>query len=299
MANYLTRLRHLGMAISMLMLVLAGTVIAIKGVPLGQDFTGGYVHQFQAPEALTQQQLQHQLEGLLSGDFQLSAHSDNQYQLFQPPSEGQSNPKWLDTWVSDNALVLLDSSFLGAQAGDELIDQGLMALLFATLAVMLYLVCRFEWRLALSATLALVHDVALTLAVLVLFDIPFTLTVLAAILAIIGYSLNDSIVIGDKVREIVRAKPAQSVALSINTAIAASMSRTLITSMTTLATIISIWTLAGPPLQGFAITLFVGVLVGTWSSVFISATVPHWLGLSAENYTNQDSDEVKRQLAQP
>lgn len=111
MANYLTRLRHLGMAISMLMLVLAGTVIAIKGVPLGQDFTGGYVHQFQAPEALTQQQLQHQLEGLLSGDFQLSAHSDNQYQLFQPPSEGQSNPKWLDTWVSDNALVLLDSSF--------------------------------------------------------------------------------------------------------------------------------------------------------------------------------------------
>ncbi|WP_105199841.1 protein translocase subunit SecF [Pseudoalteromonas sp. T1lg10] len=299
MVSNFKSVRKFGLWLSVLLMVVSLLIITLKGVPLGQDFTGGYVSEFALPQSVAQEPLQQELGNYIDGPFRLTERGPGQWSVFQTPEAGRASGDWLASWSVHSGATVLDNSFLGAAAGDELIEQGMMALLFATLAVMLYLLGRFEWRLSVAATLALAHDVIITLALLALFEVEFTLTVLAAILAIIGYSLNDSIVIGDKVREIVRAKPEQNVSRSVNEAIFASMSRTLITSLTTLTTIISIWMMAGAPLRGFAITLFVGVLVGTWSSVFISATLPQSLGLSSDNYLHKDSEEIKRQLAEP
>lgn len=299
MRNSMNIVRRVGLAISALIMLVSAGVIAVDGVNLGQDFTGGYVSEFTVTQPIGHDELTAQLNDYIHHPYSLSERSQNQWQVYQTPENGLADADWFAQWLTQAEAIKLDSSFLGAAAGDELIEQGSMALLFATIAVMLYLAVRFEWRLSIAATVALVHDVLLTLAVLSFFDIEFTLTVLAAVLAIIGYSLNDSIVIGDKIRELIQAHPSRKVAQMINEAIAASMSRTLITSLTTLGTIVSIWWLAGAPLRGFAITLFTGVLVGTWSSIFISATLPQFLGLSSQNYTRDDSEEVKRQLAQP
>ncbi|MEO2281933.1 protein translocase subunit SecF [Pseudoalteromonas pernae] len=299
MPNSMNVVRRIGLMLSLLFILVSTSVIVIDGVKLGQDFTGGYVSEFTVMQPISHNELKERLNDYIHSPYSLHERAHNQWQVYQTPENGQADVDWFEQWLAQTNAVKLDSSFLGAAAGEELIEQGSMALLFATLAVMFYLAVRFEWRLSLAATLALVHDVLLTLAVLSFFDIEFTLTVLAAILAIIGYSLNDSIVIGDKIRELIQAKPKRKVAQLINEALAASMSRTLITSLTTLGTIVSIWWLAGAPLRGFAITLFTGVLVGTWSSIFISATLPQFLGLSSQNYTRDDSEEVKRQLAEP
>ena len=170
--------------------------------------------------------------------------------------------------------------------GDELFDQGCLAMFAAMIAVMIYLAVRFEWRLALGSVVALVHDLILVLGLFSLLQIEFNLTVLASLLAIIGYSLNDSIIVGDRVRELLRVKSNNvlSPATIINNAIKSTLTRTLITSGTTLATVASVWLLAGAPLQGFAIALFTGIVVGTFSSICIAATLPELLGLSAKNY---------------
>ena len=178
------------------------------------------------------------------------------------------------------------SAYIGSQVGDELFEQGCLALLAAMVAVMLYLAIRFEWRLALGSVVALTHDLILVLGLFSLLQLEFNLTVLASLLAIIGYSLNDSIIVGDRVRELLRVKLNASISVSsiINSAIKSTLTRTLITSGTTLATVASVWLLAGTPLQGFAIALFSGIVVGTFSSVCIAATLPELMGLSAKNY---------------
>lgn len=161
------------------------------------------------------------------------------------------------------------------------------------------MIVRFEWRLAVSASLALLHDVLITLGWFAFTGMEFDLTVLAALLAIIGYSLNDSIVIGDKVRELVRARGDCKVGDTINAALSSTLGRTTITSSTTLTTIAALWWLGGVSLQGFASALFIGVAVGTWSSIFVSATLPQWLGLSHSNYQRSLSEQEQRQLAEP
>jgi len=181
---------------------------------------------------------------------------------------------------------VLSSSYLGSQVGDELFEQGYLALFAAMVAVMLYLAMRFEWRLALGAVAALFHDIIIVVGLFAWLQLEFNLTVLASLLAIIGYSLNDSIIVGDRVRELLRIETAQNLAVDkvINNAISSTLTRTLITSGTTLATVASIWLLAGAPLQGFSIALFAGIVVGTLSSICIAATLPQLLGLSAQNY---------------
>jgi len=149
---------------------------------------------------------------------------------------------------------------------------------------------RFEWRLAAGSVIALFHDVIIVLGLFAWLDLSFDLTILASLLAIIGYSLNDSIIVGDKVREIMKRNSEKDVNSIINLAIKATIVRTLITSGTTLATILAIWLFAGESLAGFSISLFCGVLVGTFSSIAISATVPQLLGLTGDYYLKKEQE---------
>lgn len=265
-----------------------------KGLNLGLDFTGGYLTEFTTEESLTQQNMEALLSSYLPESFSLkSAENGRHWSVQQADNELSLKGKvWLSDFSEQSALTItpLDSIYIGSQVGDELINQGGLALITSVIMILLYLSFRFEWRLAAGSVIALCHDVIIVLGIFAWLDIPFDLTIVASLLAIIGYSLNDSIIVGDKIREMMKRNNQQSVESMVNLAIKATIVRTLITSGTTLATILAVWIFAGESLAGFAMALFSGVLVGTFSSITISATVPQLLGLSVEHYNPTEQE---------
>ena len=285
-----TRLRFMGMLLSAILVLLSVFTLTQKGLNFGLDFTGGYLTEFTTSQSVELKELQSFIAKNHNGEFELTAQGNSHFQLREAPS-ASTTANSLD-WQSavtqndDINAQVLSSAYIGSQVGDELFDQGCLAMFAAMIAVMIYLAVRFEWRLAVGSVVALVHDLILVLGLFSLLQIEFNLTVLASLLAIIGYSLNDSIIVGDRVRELLRVQSNNvlSPATIINNAIKSTLTRTLITSGTTLATVASVWLLAGAPLQGFAIALFTGIVVGTFSSICIAATLPELLGLSAKNY---------------
>ncbi|MBB1400605.1 protein translocase subunit SecF [Pseudoalteromonas sp. SG45-1] len=285
-----TRLRFMGMLLSAILVLLSVFTLTQKGLNFGLDFTGGYLTEFTTSQSVELKELQSFIAKNHNGEFELTAQGNIHFQLREAPS-ASTTANSLD-WQSavtqndDINAQVLSSAYIGSQVGDELFDQGCLAMFSAMIAVMIYLAVRFEWRLAVGSVVALVHDLILVLGLFSLLQIEFNLTVLASLLAIIGYSLNDSIIVGDRVRELLRVQSNNilSPATIINNAIKSTLTRTLITSGTTLATVASVWLLAGAPLQGFAIALFTGIVVGTFSSICIAATLPELLGLSAKNY---------------
>ena len=285
-----TRLRFMGMLLSAMLVLLSVFTLTQKGLNFGLDFTGGYLTEFTTSQSVELKELQSFIAKNHNGEFELTAQGNSHFQLREAPS-ASTTANSLD-WQSavtqndDINAQVLSSAYIGSQVGDELFDQGCLAMFAAMIAVMIYLAVRFEWRLAVGSVVALVHDLILVLGLFSLLQIEFNLTVLASLLAIIGYSLNDSIIVGDRVRELLRVQSNNvlSPATIINNAIKSTLTRTLITSGTTLATVASVWLLAGAPLQGFAIALFTGIVVGTFSSICIAATLPELLGLSAKNY---------------
>lgn len=278
------QLRFAGLVFSLLLVAISTFGIASKGLNFGLDFTGGYLTDFTTSTPLSLNQLSVKIDDSGLDNYTLTAQSAQHFQL----RESEQHNSWLDILEQheDFSVHVLSSSYLGSQVGDELFEQGYLALFAAMVAVMLYLAVRFEWRLALGAVVALFHDIIIVVGLFAWLQLEFNLTVLASLLAIIGYSLNDSIIVGDRVRELLRIETAQNLAVDkvINNAISSTLTRTLITSGTTLATVASIWLLAGAPLQGFSIALFAGIVVGTLSSICIAATLPQLLGLSAQNY---------------
>jgi preprotein translocase subunit SecF len=262
-----------------------------KGLNLGLDFTGGYLTEFSTEQSFEQANMQQLLGNYLSQDFQLSsADNGTHWSVRQSDSNiGQQNSTWLTEFTQQSGVSITpqDAMYIGSQVGDELINQGGLALLTAAIVILVYLSLRFEWRLAAGSVVALVHDVIVVLGIFAWFNISFDLTILASLLAIIGYSLNDSIIVGDKVREIMIRNKDSDIDSTINHAIKSTLVRTLITSGTTLATVLAIGLFAGESLQGFAIALFSGILVGTYSSIAISATIPQLLGLSPDHYHKQ------------
>ncbi|MEI8618914.1 protein translocase subunit SecF [Pseudoalteromonas sp. B193] len=284
-----TRLRFMGMLLSAILVLLSVFTLTQKGLNFGLDFTGGYLTEFTTSQSVELKELQSFIAKNHNGEFELTAQGNSHFQLREAPSASTTGNSldWQSavTQNDDINAQVLSSAYIGSQVGDELFDQGCLAMFAAMIAVMIYLAVRFEWRLAVGSVVALVHDLILVLGLFSLLQIEFNLTVLASLLAIIGYSLNDSIV-GDRVRELLRVQSNNvlSPATIINNAIKSTLTRTLITSGTTLATVASVWLLAGAPLQGFAIALFTGIVVGTFSSICIAATLPELLGLSAKNY---------------
>ncbi len=285
-----TRLRFIGMLLSAILVLLSVFTLTQKGLNFGLDFTGGYLTEFTTSQSVELKELQSFIAKNHNGEFELTAQGNSHFQLREAPSaSATANSLDWQSAVTQNDDInaqVLSSAYIGSQVGDELFDQGCLAMFAAMIAVMIYLAVRFEWRLAVGSVVALVHDLILVLGLFSLLQIEFNLTVLASLLAIIGYSLNDSIIVGDRVRELLRVQSNNvlSPATIINNAIKSTLTRTLITSGTTLATVASVWLLAGAPLQGFAIALFTGIIVGTFSSICIAATLPELLGLSAKNY---------------
>jgi preprotein translocase subunit SecF len=286
-----TLVRYMGFYCSIGLVLLSLLAMLTKGFNLAVDFTGGVITEIQTTQPVSQEHLQVALKQVIKVPFSLT-NVGNEYQW--SIRQAINNEKMPETSLlmqnidADFTIKVLSASVIGPQVGDELVEMGGLALLASLVAMLIYLSFRFEWRLATGSVLALFHDIIIVLGVFSLFQIEFDLTVLAALLAVIGYSLNDSIVISDRIREVLRSKATGTINEIIDGAIISTLTRTLITSATTLGTVAAIWLLAGAPLHGFSIALFIGILVGTLSSICLSATVPELLGLKREHYQIKD-----------
>ena len=190
-----------------------------------------------------------------------SSENDSQRCVFQDGTTG------------DCTVQMRRVEFVGPQVGDELTEKGGLAMLYALIGILAYVAWRFEWRFALGAVIALVHDVVVTVGVFSLLGLEFSLPVLAAVLAVIGYSLNDTIVVFDRIRENFRKMRKGTIVEIMNSAINQTLRRTLLTSLTTLLVVVTLILLGGEIIKGFAVALFIGILVGTYSSIFVASPV--------------------------
>lgn len=275
-------------AISILLMCVSLFFITTKGFNWGLDFTGGVVSEIQVNSKVTLSELNPLLEsGLGEKVSVVASEAPGRWIIrYSVPDDLNRDSVSIESLLSplSGDTKVLNTSIVGPQVGEDLANQGGLALLVSLLCIMGYLSIRFEWRLALGSLLALLHDIVFVLGFFALSQMEFNLTVLAAILAILGYSLNDSIIIADRIRDLLRLKPKERTADINNQAIAATFTRTMITSGTTLLTVSALWLLGGASLQGFSIAMFIGIIVGTWSSIAVGTSLPEVLGLKPEHY---------------
>lgn len=283
----LTQWRYVSSAISIFLMLASLTIIGVKGFNWGLDFTGGVVTEVQIDRKITSSELQPLLNAAYQQEVSVVSASEPGRWVLRYADTAQSNMDIAQTLAPLGEVQVLNTSIVGPQVGKELAEQGGLALLVAMLCILGYLSYRFEWRLASGALFALVHDVVFVLAFFALTQMEFNLTVLAAVLAILGYSLNDSIIIADRIRELLIAKPKLAIQEINNQAIVATFSRTMVTSGTTLMTVGALWIMGGGPLEGFSIAMFIGILTGTFSSISVGTSLPEFLGLTPEHYKVQ------------
>ncbi|MEZ8155053.1 protein translocase subunit SecF [Vibrio splendidus] len=291
----MTRLRKVMSVISIVLFMSSVMLVAVKGFNWGLDFTGGVVAEVQLSDQVTKDALKTKLDTAFQQDVQVVGMAEqDRWTIRYSQLTDAPQPNLVDALssVSDQVKVL-NSSVVGPQVGQDMVDQGGLAVLVCFLMIMLYLSVRFEWRLALGALAAIIYDVTLILGLFAFTQFEFNLTVLAAVLAILGYSLNDSIIIADRVREMLRGNPNGDTDNLLNESVKATFSRTMVTSGTTLITVSALWLLGGAALQGFAIALVVGIVSGTWSSVSVGITLPKLLGLQPCHYQVKAPVEVE------
>ena len=184
---------------------------------------------------------------------------------------------------------------VGAKVGSELREKGIMSMLLAILGILIYVSFRFEWRFAVASVLALVHDVTIAMGMIVLFNIEVNLDILAALLTILGYSLNDTIIVFDRIREGINTIKNPDLGEIIDESVSRTLSRTTLTSLTTFFVVLTLFLFGGEIIHGFSFTLLVGVIVGTYSSIFVASPILMWLGFSVSDYRLKEAEKLKRQ----
>ncbi|AMP03275.1 protein translocase subunit SecF [Collimonas pratensis] len=278
-------------AISALTFVLAVFFLFSKGLHLSIEFTGGTVIEVAYSKPANIDSIRKTVEGLGYADNQVTNFGTAQDVMIRlPAKKGQDSAAQSATVLTalqkqDADVTLKRTEFVGPQVGDELAHDGLMALLFVVIGIMIYLAIRFEWKYAVAAIIANLHDVVIILGFFAFFQWEFSLTVLAAILAVLGYSVNESVVVFDRVRETFRDRRFGKLAVAdvMNHAITSTISRTIITHGSTEIMVLSMFVFGGPALHYFALALTIGILFGIYSSVFVAAAVAMWLGVKRED----------------
>ncbi len=280
--------RRIAAILSAVLMLLCLLSILFRGFNFGLDFTGGTVIELGYTEPAEVAEITAALAADGIDDATVQYFGSNRDILIRiAPQEGEEASAALSDRVfrllsaqADAEIDLRRVEFVGPQVGEELREQGGLAVLFALIGILVYVALRFEWRFAVGAVVALVHDVLFTLGVFSLLYIPFDLTVLAAVLAVIGYSLNDTIVIFDRIRENFRKMRKGTVIEISNRSINQTLSRTIITSGTTLLVLFALYFLGGEAIAGFSLALIIGILVGTYSTIYIATAAAVWLGVS-------------------
>ena len=293
--------RKIAIIFSSIFLVVSIGSLFIKQLSWGLDFTGGTLVELSYPETANISEIR---EILLQGGFegaQVANFGSSKEVLIKLPgtvsdSLGSEIVSLMSTSNLNQEIDLRRIEYVGPQIGSELRDDGGTAMLIALAFMMLYIAFRFQSRFAGAAVIALIHDVIIVVGIFSLIQIEFDLTVLAALLAVIGYSLNDTIVVSDRIRENIRSMDSDSTHEIINTSLNQTLGRTLITSLTTLLVLFSLYFLGGELIKNFALALIFGVVIGTYSSIYIAANALIMMGLNKDHLRIEEPENADDNL---
>lgn len=276
------------MIFSVILIIASIVSLSTRGLNFGLDFTGGTLIEVGYQSAPDMSNVRGQLEdaGFAESVVQtFGAASDIVVRI--PPSETSESSAELSTRVLtalnegvEGDIEMRRVEFVGPQVGDELAEQGILAVIYALVGVFLYVMFRFQWRFSVGAVIALIHDIIITIGIISFVHIQFDLTVVAAILAVVGYSLNDTIVVFDRIRENFPKYRKRTPEEVVNTSINETLSRTLMTSGTTLLVLFALFYFGGEIIHGFAFTLLIGIIIGTYSSIYVASASLLTLGVS-------------------
>ena len=281
--------RKMALSVSLIVIVVSLASIATRGLEFGIDFTGGILLEVGYPEAANLESIRNHLEEAGYDDAQVQRFGADTDVLVRLPPQDGTNPDELRNDLrrtiaeGTTGVVLRRVEFVSPQVGKELTERGGLAMIIAMLLIFVYVMIRFQWKFAAGAVAALVHDVIITVGFFSIFRFSFDLTVVAAVLAVIGYSLNDTVVAFDRIRENffkLRGIPAEE---SMNTSINEMLARTIITGVTTLIVLVALLLLGGESIAPFSIALIVGIIVGTYSSIYTASATALLLGVNAQD----------------
>ncbi|EAI5615166.1 TPA_asm: protein translocase subunit SecF [Campylobacter jejuni] len=289
-------------AISLSFILFFGSIYLLwdRGLQYGIDFSGGTLVQLKYENAAPITQIREILEN--QGAFQnlsVTEFGSNEEVTirFLGSNDNVSNDigEHISTLLKDTGkFEVRRADVVGPKVGDELRNKGLMAIAVSLIAILIYIALRFEWRFALAAIISEIHDVVITLGAISLFKIDVNLDTLAAVLTVLGYSLNDTIIIFDRIREGIKTSKKTELAPIINESVSATLSRTVLTSGLTLATVVILYFFGGEMIQGFSLALIVGIIAGTLSSIFVASPTLLWFKFSVLEFRNKEIEKAKR-----
>ena len=278
--------RRLAIILSGVLLAISLTALITKGLNFGIDFTGGTLIEAGYPESVELEPIRTALAEAGFDNAQVQHFGSARDVLVRiAPQAGKETAQLSEEALAgmrqQNAgMEMRRIEFVGPQVGEELTEQGALAMIYALIGILIYIMVRFQWRFAPGAVIALVHDVLIIIGFFALFQFDFDLTVLAALLAVIGYSLNDTIVVFDRIRENFRKMRKGTSLEIVNTSLNQTISRTLMTSITTLLVLISLFVFGGEVIHAFSLALILGVIVGTYSSIYVASTATLAMGVT-------------------
>ncbi|MFT7823578.1 MAG: protein translocase subunit SecF [Sulfurimonas sp.] len=288
--------------LSVLLVFTSLVLIVTKGFNMGIDFAGGTVIQVQYTQKAPIDEVREELSSQ-------EAYKGASVTYFGADEEivikTKSSSKNVGVDIGDQMRELLKDTegfkevrrvdMVGAKVGSELREKGLMAMLLAIIGILIYVSFRFEWRFAVASVMALVHDVTIAMGMIVLFSVEVNLDILAALLTILGYSLNDTIIVFDRIREGIRTIKDPDLSHIIDESVSRTLSRTTLTSLTTFLVVLTLFLFGGEIINGFSFTLLVGVVVGTYSSIFVASPILMWLKFSVSDFRTKEAEKLKRE----
>jgi preprotein translocase subunit SecF len=290
--------RRIATVISSILLIISVASLAIQGLNFGIDFTGGTMIELDYKKEANLEQIRNTLAKDGYHDVTVQNFGSVQDVLIRlPVFEGQKKSELSNHVVdllqaqSEDKIDVRRVEFVGPQVGDELTEDGGLAMLYALFGILVYVALRFEYRFAIGSVVALIHDVVITLGYFSVFRVEFDLTVLAAILAIIGYSLNDTIVVFDRIRETFLRKRKDEPVAIVNAALNDTLSRTLMTSFTTILVVFALFIFGGDVIHDFSLALLLGIGVGTYSSIYVASNVTLAMGVSKQDLMPVKKDD--------
>ena len=296
--------RKLALFISLVLIIISIAAMFMRGLNLGIDFTGGTLVEVGYAQAVELNVVRKALDENNFKDAIVQHFGTAKDVLIRLPvtktgdDKAELSNNVLDALAATGAPEMRRVEFVGPQVGDELRDKGGLAMLYALIGILIYVALRFEWRFSLGSVAALIHDVLLVVGFFAITQVEFDLTVLAALLAVIGYSLNDTIVVFDRIRENFRVIRKASPESVINTSINQTLARTLMTSITTLLVLIALFLFGGEVIHAFSIALIVGVIVGTYSSIYVASSSLLTLNVSKEDLMPVERENVSEDGSQ-